>query len=301
MQTSYKDGLQWAWDATSLTAAHKCPRYYQYRIIEGWEPQGLSVHLLFGQLYASALEQFYKLRFAGASIDDALRDVVRTALIQSWDYENNCPVIFDSSSKSRINLIRTIVWYIEKYGNETGQNLKTLRLQNGKPAVELSFSFEVSDDIIFCGHLDRVVQMGNEPYIMDQKTTGSSLTNYYWRQFKPDVQMSMYSFAGQAILNSPIAGVIIDAAQITVGASIFARDVTQRSEIELEEWFADTMLLIEQTRGYGEKGHYPMRPTACSMYGGCPFHSVCKTQPMLRQTELETNFNKNQWDPIKRR
>jgi hypothetical protein len=81
-------------------------RKYYYSMILGVRPKEDSVHLLFGGLYAAALEHFYKHRAAGDSIDDALRKVVKEALEASWDRENNCPMTFEHTAKTRVNLIR---------------------------------------------------------------------------------------------------------------------------------------------------------------------------------------------------
>ena len=112
---SFKEGVQYAWDATSLDLAMTCSRKYYYSMIRGIRPKDKSVHLVFGGLYATALEHFYRFRAVGQSIDDALREVVREALISSWDFEAGHAMIFDSPNKTRVTLIRTIVWYVEQF------------------------------------------------------------------------------------------------------------------------------------------------------------------------------------------
>ena len=37
-----------------------------------------------------------------------------------------------------------------------------------------------------CGHLDRVVTYGGQKFVMDQKTTGSTIGPYFFDGFKPD-------------------------------------------------------------------------------------------------------------------
>jgi hypothetical protein len=77
--------------------------------------------------------------------------------------------------------------------------------------------------------------MGGSLYVMDQKTTGGTVGTYYFEQFSPNNQMSLYSWAGQAILRSPVRGVIIDAAQIAVNFTRFERGITTRSKDQLDE------------------------------------------------------------------
>lgn len=313
---SFNEGGQFAWDATSLTLWQTCPRKYYYKMIEGWQPIHLSVHLLFGGIYATALEHFHKYRADGMSRDEAIHAVVREALISSWEHdlddagqpipESGAPKEFIHNAKTRMNLIRTIVWYFDHFEEDP---CETVMMADGKPAVELSFSLPVDDGIVFCGHMDRLVNYMDDVYVQDQKTTGSSVDSvYYYNQFNPDTQMSMYTFAGQAILGSPVKGVMIDAAQILVGVTKFARNFTPRTEDQLNEWYDNMMYHVETARNVyaawdcQQIAAFPMNLASCGNYGGCEFRAVCSRSPHVRENYLRADFVKdNAWDPLERR
>jgi hypothetical protein len=298
---SFEDGKQFAWDATSIELAQTCLRKYYYAMVRGVAPKHKSVHLIFGGIYASALENFYKWRAEGDSIDLALNKTIRLAMTQSWDTETNQPKIFDDDKKTRVALIRTIVWYIEQFADESSDGLVTHHLANGKPAVELSFTLEVTDDIVFCGHLDRVVKMGDSLYIMDQKTTGGTVGTYYFRQFSPSNQMSLYSWAGKAVLHSPISGVIIDAAQVAINFTRFERGITTRSRDQLDEWLESALYTIDLAQKATEANKWPMNLASCGNYGGCPFRSLCSTSPAVRENYIKADFVDHNWDPLEAR
>ena len=305
-KSSFEGTVQTCWDATSLDLAMTCSRKYYYSMIRGIRSKETSVHLIFGGLYATALEHFYKYRAEGQSLDNALRAVVREALVASWDKEAGHPVIFDSPAKTRVALIRTIVWYVEQFAIESEDGLQTYHLQNGKPAVELSFALDFSPSIVYCGHLDRVVTMADHLYIMDQKTTGQTVGSYFFTTFSPDNQMSGYAFAGQAILHSPIRGVILDAAQIAVNFTRFERGIITRSKDQLEEWVDGAIYFIEQFQklsdyaGINEK-KWPMNPNACGFYGGCEFRLLCNKTSSVREAYIQSDYAEHIWDPIERR
>ncbi len=293
---SFQDGVQFAWDSTSITLAETCLRKYYYRMIEGWVPHRTSVHLTFGGLYASALEQFYKHRADGLDLEESLRRIVHQALVDSHGQS------FEHSAKTRANLIRSIIWYIDEFGDESDTDMTTFHLSNGQPAVELSFTIEADDDIMFAGHLDRVVDYAGELYVMDQKTTGGTITPKFFDGFKPDIQMSMYTFAGQSILHTPVKGVMIDGAQIAVNFTRFMRGFTFRTQDELNEWYDCTMQTIERARAATREQHFPMNRTACGNYGGCEFRHVCGRSPQVRQQFLRADFTQGErWDPLKKR
>jgi hypothetical protein len=281
--------LQWAWDSTSLALLKECPRKYHYVMIEGWRAKGESVHLRFGGLYHSALEGYDKLRAEGAGHDEALEEVIYNTLVDTWDRPTcpeckqqaggtwfcaNCgaPGNFDGKPwdsghnlKNRHTLIRTIVWYLEAFRDDAA---KTVILADGKPAVELSFRMELDEwpahndgwrwlqedhPYTLCGHLDRLVEFAGGYYVMDRKTTGSTLGGYYFDGFNPDNQMTLYTLAGRIIFNTPVRGVIIDAAQIAVGFSRFDRGITYRTEDQLNEWMKDLSYWFSTAARYAER------------------------------------------------
>lgn len=313
------DGVQFAFDSTSLKLFQECPRKYQYKMLEGWTRREKSVHLLFGGWYATALEHYYKHIALGMSSAEALHTVVAEILVSTWTYETEptkegdpgypdgvniirgtgSPWKSDHNTKTRENLIRTIVWYVGQFQDE---DIKVIITAGGKPAVEYSFSLPVDNGIVLSGHIDRLVEYGGHPYVMDQKTTGSAITPYYFEQFNPDTQMSLYTFAGRMIYNMPVKGVIIDAAQIAVGFTRFARGFTFRSDQMLNEWYDETMTLASNIQKATKNNQFPRNSTACGNFGGCEFRSVCSRSPEIREQFLKGDFIKGKlWDPLEAR
>ena len=303
-------GFQFAWDATSLSSFAKCPRYYYYKHLQGWQSNSQSVHLTFGGIYAAALEHYHKLLATGVTAEDATREVVLQALVSSWVYdrdETGQPIPGSGepwqslhNTKTRETLIRSIVWYLDHFAEDT---TTTLHFADGRPAVELSFSMPFGDDdLLYCGHMDRVVEYGGDKFVMDQKTTGSTITEKYFSDFTPDIQMSGYSWAGAQMFNTPISGVIIDAAQIAVGFTRFERGFVHRPAALLEEWYDNSHRIINEARQAHTSGNYRMNPTACANYGGCEFRKVCSRHPDHRSNILAADFHRRDiWDPLKQR
>lgn len=301
MNSSFRDGVQYVWDSTSLKMADACPRYYQYKMIEGWHSERTSFHLRFGMHYATALEHFHKQSALGVPFEEALEAIVLEALMDTWDRTEteSGPWTSPHHLKNRENLIRSIVWYLDTFRDE---EIKTVILADGKPAVEHSFTLPVDDGLYFAGHLDRLCTFANDPYVMDQKTTGSTLGPYYFNQYSPDMQMSMYTFAGKAIFGLPVKGVIIDAAQIAVGFTRYERGFTFRTDAQLTEWYENTMQLIAETQAQTRAGYFPMRLSSCGNYGGCEFRGVCSRSPDVRKNFLLADFKLGWvWDPLERR
>jgi hypothetical protein len=312
--------IQYAWDSTSLEALKKCPRYYQLTMIDNWQLRGDAIHLRWGQEFHYAIEDYERSRATKLTHDDSVFDTVRALVgrIAGWE---PAPRTKSEELKSKDNLLRTVVWYLDHYENDAAE---TVILANGKPAVELSFAFELEfgperagnrkfvsygvedgyvQPYLLCGHLDKVVRFSGDLFVMDHKTTTSTPGGYFFDNFNPHNQMTVYTIASQTIMKSPIKGVIIDAVQIAVGFSRPVRGITYRTNDQLEEWLGDTQRWLRAAEGYAEEDFWPMNDTACGMYGGCRFREVCSKSPSVRQKWLESNFTQEneRWNPLKPR
>jgi hypothetical protein len=292
-------GLQLAWDSTSLGTLKTCPRKYQLSIIEGWQPRATSVHLLFGQYYHSALETYDHERSKGASHTEAQRAALLRALRDTW--HNGKPWFSDDQYKNRFTLIRTVVWYLEQFAEDT---LETVQLANGRPAVELSFRFATTysasdgSPFLLCGHMDRLAKLGDDFYVVDRKTTKSTITERFFEGFSPNNQFTLYSLAGKVVYNTEVSGIIVDGAQVAVGFSRFARGFSPRKQGQLDEWYKDLGFWLGQAEFFAQHQHWPMNDTACGNYGGCPFQSICSKAPSAREMWLKGAYHKRIWDPL---
>lgn len=273
--TQFVEGtdFQFAWDSMSLGTLKECPRKYYYTHVLGYRPKDESIHLTFGLHYAKAMERFYKFRASGVEYEDALNETVALAMIDSFDMPS------DHNIKNRETLIRSIVWYFEAYKNDDETSTRVVHLHDGRPAVELSFKLPTGletngVELLYCGHLDRVVEFAGDRYVMDQKTTGQTLGAYYFTQFNPDNQMSGYSLASRVLFQCPVQGVIIDAAQVAVGFTRFGRSITTRTESQVEEWLTDFHDWTGLALRYAERNHWPMNDKSCHKYGGCQFREI---------------------------
>lgn len=298
--------IRWAWDATCLSDFAKCPRYYYLKRVEGWSNE-TGIHLRWGSEFHKALEDYDRERAAGIHHDDSMHDTLRALLerIEGWEPEARSK---SEELKSKANLVRSVIWYLCHYEEDPA---RTVIREGGKPAVELNFNFALDiwpldytpeTPYHLCGYLDRVVEFGGDKYVMDRKTTTTTLGSYYFDRYDNDLQMSLYTMAGQVLLQSPIKGVIVDAVQVAVGFSRFVRGFTYRSPDRLEEWLGETRYWISRAEECSVRDYWPMNTTSCDKYGGCEFRGICSKSPVVREKFLESEFMKEElWNPLKPR
>lgn len=289
------EGVQLFWDATSLKLLKACPRMYHYSQLCGWRFKSESHHLTFGTLFHKGGEYYQAERLRGVPHADAAETTVSKLLIESADWHSL------DNAKNRENLIRSVVWYLEEYKDHP---LKIVRLPNGKPATELSFRLQLpttldGEETFICGHLDEVCELENgSRFILDKKTTGGALGQRFFSSFSPDIQMTTYIYAGNIILPMPISGLLVDAAQILVGSTRFARAFVHRTKAQLEEYIEELNIWLNLAFGFAKAKNWPANETACGNYGECPFRRICSRDPGVRDSFLASDFELNPWNPL---
>ena len=310
--------IQFAWDSTSIGMIKTCPRLYYYTMIEGWVPKGDSIHLKFGIEYHHAMETYAHLRAIAITHEDAVRHTVSDLLNRTRDWVLD-PTSKAHKYKNRDTLISVVVDYLDYFIDDP---CETYIKSDGSPAVELSFRFELDfgpnverligepssfhTPYILSGHLDRVVRFNDHLFVMDHKTTTTTPSQYYFDQYDPNNQMTLYTIAGGVVLHTPIKGVIIRAAQLLLEKPHrFISGFTYRTPDQIEEWLLDLRYHLAKAEEYATEGYWPMNDTACGNYGGCKFREVCSKSPDVRERFLAADFNKleegERWNPLRSR
>ena len=333
--------IQYAFDSTSLGLLKTCPRLYQYTMIEGWQSRDESVHLRFGIEYHSALEHFDKEMASGTvSREMAIHNTIAALVNRVWDWRPD-ETTKAGKYKNRESIVSLVVDYLDHFNPDPAT---TYIKSDSTPAVELSFRFELgfgpkagqttptrytgmevdmstgeikqqvveelhyhtNQPYLLCGHLDRVVEFNSQLFVMDRKTTTTTLGPYYFSQYQPHNQMSLYTFAGRVILDTHIEGVIIDAAQIKLEEpNAFARGFTVRTKAQIEEWMDDLNVTLQLAEGFATANYWPMNDTSCDKFGGCKFRAICSRDPHVRNAFLKSDFDKlspeHRWNPLRAR
>lgn len=290
------EGLQTSLSSTSLGLFKECPQKYKYQRIDGWRPRGGQVDLDWGILVHQGTELYRRLKQQGASHQEALRQVVKQALISTWDAEAGRPQTWLDPEKNRVTLIRTLVWYCDKWQDDP---LKTYQLANGQIAAELKFQIDsgykypTGEAVLLHGLLDRIGQINDQTYVVDLKTTRFELDDKYYAQYSPDNQFSFYALAAHLGWNVPTQGLIVDAVQVRVTFNRFQRQLIQRDPSTIDEWYDGLGFWLQQIYFCAIKGSWPQNDKSCHKWRGCEYRQVCARAPAVRQQYLEANFEKS--------
>ena len=301
INTAFKNGVQFAWDSTSIGLFKTCPRKYELTIIKGYVPRIMPPPLAFGIHLHTLLQTWHKLVESNLDRHTALMRVTKLAGLLGETLPSG------DTARTKQTLVRTIVWYLEQFWDDKAV---TVKLTNNQPAVEyhffLLFMSYMNHEIFLCGHIDRIVQWQLATYACDYKTTKYSLDGKFFSRFKPSTQMSLYTLATHLktpeIHNIASAhGVIIDGIQLGVNFSRFARQVVTFSLEEINEYIESLKYWITQAINASVNKFFAANEESCGQYGGCPFREICSMPPARREAYLKGNFKIQMWNPVNRR
>jgi hypothetical protein len=299
--TAFNNGVQFAWDSTSIGLYKTCPRKYFYTIVKGYVPKIVPPPLAFGIHLHTLLQTWHQLIESGLDRHTALIRVTRLAGLLG---ETLPP---GDTARTKETLVRSIVWYLDQFWED---NATTVKRADGSAAVEHHFHLPLmihkGQPVFISGHIDRLVHWQSQIYVMDYKTTKYGLDHRFFNQFKPNIQMALYTTACHLISDTtsdlpPAHGVIVDGIQLGVNFTRFARQIIPYSLEEINEYIEDLQHWIRQAMDACEAGIFPPNETACGNYGGCTFRDICSKPPARREMFLIGNYVKRTWNPLKRR
>lgn len=297
-----------AYDATRLRDLFLCRRRFKFAHILQLEPThrgSFNIHLEWGKSWHETARAYDTARATGEA--DPLTVAIKRALALAAEW----PVDTGVRTKSRETLVRAAIWYDDQFGPQNP--LMPLVVEGNGPAFELAFQFPLfpdqQDGPLLCGNLDGIVEFGGEIWILERKSTATTLSGFYWDKFDPNVQVDVYCVAAHLLWPQwQIKGVLVEACQVGVTFARFERKLFRRSPARLEETLGSIQREVRSFLGdlaeHGEDSEetFGPNPAACGIDNGCPFRAICQTDPTMRAWEIETHWQRraDPWDPINR-
>lgn len=287
--------LQLFWDAHSLKLLLECPRKYQYQIIQGWVPSGDNLHLNWGIAYHEAMARADLARANGADFIDQMDAAIQCAM--SYPEFEGC-----TTYKNRFTLVRSVMWNLDHFREVPIRSL----VFDGKPAIELSFSFpteiptSTEETFGLCGYMDGAAETELGITVVERKTTKNTLQQHYYDSFSPNIQFSMYTMASRIIFPTPARGVTLEACQTGVNFSEFGRRIFMKTPAQVDEFYPELITWLRQADRYAQEGFWPKNEGACTF---CGFKGVCSKDPNVRDQFFNdpAHFAKRKWNPLEPR
>lgn len=296
-------------DNFALQTFQDCPWKYNLRIKKGWTPRAKSAPLGFGSCMHEGLAAWYKTGSKAAAL---------AAIEESWplgmpseDYRNKTKavsVMLDYTKKYAAEGFSVVGApdnpMIEKaFTLDTGMFLSCIKCGPVAGAWDMEHGDtcpnceEPLEPIEYGGIVDGIVEFSGKVYILEHKTT-SQLGSQYFYQFHPNNQVTGYIWGARGMSGRRVGGAIINAIGVyKASPTKFEREITTRSDSELEEWLENIRCSAELLWQCEREDTWPTHSRMCTMYGRCEFHSVCVlAEPADREKMLQSAYRLERWD-----
>ena len=299
--SSFKDGVQFAWDATSISIFKTCPYKYYLSQVVGWNHKLIPPPLAFGIYMHRILQTWHVLRATGLPQPDVLLRCIKLAGLLGEKLPNG------DNARGKEQLVRATMWYFEQFWDD---RTKTVILSSGKPAVEYSFTLpfftHLDLDVYLCGHIDRLVQWDGRILAADYKTTKYQTDQKWLNSFKPTTQFPLYIAATQIIAAETqelpaTDGILLDGIQLGVNFNRYIRYVIPYTPEEINDYLKGLTYWVKQAMNACDSGYFPQNEESCSKYGSCQFREICSKPQARRESYLKGHFRKTTWDPLRNR
>lgn len=155
------------------------------------------------------------------------------------------------------------------------------------------------EPIEYGGIIDVVSEFSGTLYIVDHKTTTRmGEAQKYFRQFKPDNQMTGYIWGASNLTNQPVGGALINGIGLYKSqATKFERQLTTRSSHDLRQFLRDLHMKCIEIKTHKRLGIWPFRTKSCTLYGICEYHDVhSNSDPETQLKILEQQYVQRKWD-----
>jgi len=275
-------------DNSAVSTFNKCPHQFQYQYVQHFQ-KPISAPLHFGRVWHKMLDTWYT---TGGDTDAAI-----VAGKTEWG-----TVDFPQDHRTFQRAWEAFTRYVKEFGTKQEHDA-TYGLREGAPLVEMAVMYKWHGlPLDYVGKIDRVVRsMDGYVYVNDHKTT-SRMDSSFFRSFEMATQMLGYTKLMSEFLNTRVAGVMVNAYNVTPTGKTdkFARQYIDLPEERVEYWA--TVTLPAQMRAIiaaYEADEWPQNHESCAgKYGLCHYFDVCTMPAKRRQSYLELNYEVREWNPL---
>lgn len=290
-------------DSTMINSFRTCPRRFFHEFILGLRPGEISIDLHAGGAFSGALERFYANYYGpcNENIEAALRQTLPLFFKLWGDFAPSKP-----TPKTRENVWNALSEYVHKYDPKI-DHVQPFDFA-GRKTVEFSFAIPLDgpdfprhpvsgDPFIYCGRIDLLGTYNGRTCIRDEKTTARLDSN--WHQ-KWDLRSQFLGYcwavssSGFQCSTAVVRGIVLHSRS----PNVFVEAVKFFGQWELDRWLEQLRRDLHKIVKCWQEGYWDYNlGDSCTMYSGCSFQDICKSEEAEKWFET---YKVVRWNPLDR-
>ena len=304
-------------DSSKVKTAMECWRKFFFNYALGWRHIQPNIHLIFGSAWHEALALIYLTDFSAESVKASYYDGFLPYYREYFDESDDEANMPKAPSRAFMALAAYATrWQKEEREYEVLQH-------DGVPMVEIGGTVNLSNDRTIAFRMDTIMK-GPHGIISREHKTGSS--TWLWDlQWYLSPQVGTYSHVLYCLYpENEVRGVVVDGTFFKKTKDDPKKDAKEpfrhfdfmevpvyKSPSNMTQWL-NTMLwwldmiewnfntLAECSADDKILRAFPMTPTACTNWGGCPYHDLCMawSNPLAHCQEPPIGFQVEHWNPL---
>jgi hypothetical protein len=302
-------------DPTKITEFYICPRDYFYQYVLGWRPEAPNNHLIFGTSWHKALEYLL-------THDYSVESVVKAHEVFVSDYRKYLGPDTDAmyAPKTPDNALLVLNAYAKRFEQDL-LNWEVLY-------TEIAGKITLTEEHIIYFVMDSILQHKQKGTVksIDHKTA-SNIWNWEL-QFPLSMQNGAYSHVLNCLFHPDVVdGVVFRGSvfkkvkkaweQLSKGQKLtyaepyeFIEFPAKKSLDQMQTWMWNTTYILDQIKWNFDlladcseddqvMTAFPLNPSSCTKFFGCPYLDFCQAwqNPLQRCAEPPLGFIESHWDP----
>ena len=276
-------------DNTRIGDFKRCPRYFYYRHLRNWVPEGTSSPaMLFGTCWSLALDRLWQ----GESVMDAMQ-----GFMAGWYSEGlTWPLPLAHQKRWGHHTPETAKKMLTAYARRREGFFKGIEILS----VDKGIKYPITDTVDYVAKPDKIIKHEGEVSIVDHKTTGyggkEGFTFSWSENWHLSAQLDGYRWLVSKVHNQAITNLWIDAALVSkLHHDVFEFLPIRKSDDWEEEWLDDTKYWIDRIQAKW----YPKNDKSCRAFNRlCEYFDICRWHSNPEELDTPKGFVERKWDPM---
>lgn len=252
-----------------LGTFYSCPRKFNIGELRGARGFAPTIDTAYGHAYGAGVQTF--MRYAEEGNLEVAKQRAVVAAIAAYDYSD----IFAEKSTTKKSL-----WYaviaVEQFCSQVAPQILSefkIAIINGKPAIEIFFLIQITEEYDYQGHIDLVLEhrVTGELFVLEIKTSAGEAQPADWQNSFQTLGYNVVIHAHSPSANFNVLYLCYNTKTQEHRSMSFTKSCAHRAE------FLTTLMQdVEVMEMYRANDFWPKRGNACSAWGKpCYLFGVC--------------------------